>query len=55
MSLDEKLDTAWLTFGAEFPGFKEDHFKKAFDRNVKVLKCEELGMHNLWHAMCFRC
>ena len=24
ISLDEKPDIAWLTFGAEFPGFKED-------------------------------
>ena len=47
MRLDEKPDIAWLTFGAEFPGFKEGQFKRAFDRSMKSLKCEELGACNL--------
>ena len=43
MCLGEKPHTAWLTLGAELPGFKECQFKRAFDRNVKILKCEEVG------------
>ena len=54
VSLDEKLEVPWLTFGAEFPGLKEDQFKWAFDHNTKVLKCEELGTRNLRHVARFR-
>ena len=54
-SLDEKPDTAWLTFGAEFLGLKEDQFKRAFDRSAKALKCEELGARNTRRATHFRC
>ena len=43
MSLDEKPDIAWLTFGAEFAGFKEEQFKRAFDRNVKSIRSKESG------------
>ena len=40
MSLDEKSEIAWLIFGTEFPGFKEDQSKQAFDRSMKRVKCK---------------
>ena len=46
MSFDEKPDAAWLTFGAEFPGFKEEQFKRAFDCNVKSIRSKDSGERN---------
>ena len=43
MSFDEKPDAAWLTFGAEFPGFKEEQFKRALDRDVKSIRPKDSG------------
>ena len=43
ISADEKPDIAWLTFGAEFPGFKEEQFKRAFDRNMKAIRSKDSG------------
>ena len=54
VSLDEKPDASWLTFGAEFTGLKEEQFKWAFDRSMKCRKCKELGALDLWHSMRLR-
>ena len=46
ISADEKPDVAWLTFGAEFPGFKEEQLKRAFERGTKRINSKESGAHN---------
>ena len=46
-SSEEKLDTAQLTFGAEFLGLKKEQFKQAFDRSAKGLKRKESCTRNL--------
>ena len=46
ISFDEKPDAAWLTFVVEFPGFKEEQFKRAFDRNVKSIRSKDSGARN---------
>ena len=43
ISFDEKPDASWLTFGAEFLGFKEEQFKRAFDRDMKACLSKDLG------------
>ena len=58
-SFDEKPGATWLNFGAEFPGFKEEKLKRAFDRNVKRAESKELGARGdqhvtllkFWHAL----
>ena len=47
MSFDEKPDVAWLAFKAEFLGFKEKQFKRAFDRNMKRIKSKESCTHDV--------
>ena len=55
VSVDEKPDAAWLTFGAEFPGFKEEQFKRAFDRNAKSCLSKDSGTRNIQHAQHSSC
>ena len=45
-SLDKKPDTAWLTFGTEFPRINGEQFERALDHIAKRLKRKEAGTHN---------
>ena len=52
--LGKKLGMSWLAIGAEFPRIKEEQFKRAFDRSMKILECEELCTLHLRHTMFLR-
>ena len=53
-SLSKKIGAVWLVLRAEFPVIKEEQFKRAFDRNARGLKYEELGTRSLWREAHFR-